>query len=59
MHDIRWQEQEVEPVSPVPLSLVQRGSLLHQVLQVPGVHLQPTDQVVHVALISLVVQVAE
>lgn len=49
---------EVEQVSPIPLGLVEDGSLLHQVLQVPGVHLQPSDHVVHVALVLLVVNFA-
>lgn len=49
------QQHEVEEVSSVPLSFVKHCSLLHQVLQVSGVHLQPSDHVVHVALIVLVV----
>lgn len=51
------QEHKVEAISSVPLSFVQRGSLLHQVLQSLGVHLQAADQVVHVRLTGLVVQV--
>ena len=49
------QQHEVEAVGPVPLSLVQNRPLLHQVLQVSGVHLQPSDHVIHVALVVLVV----
>lgn len=53
-----WQQHEVQVVSSVPLSLVEHRPLLHQVLQVPGIHLQPSDHVVHVALVVLVVNVA-
>lgn len=48
------QEHEVEAVGSVPLSFVESRSLLHQVLQVSGVHLQPSDHVIHVAFIVLV-----
>ena len=48
------QQHEVEVVGPVPLSFVEDRSLLHQVLQVSGIHLQPPDHVIHVALIVLV-----
>lgn len=47
-------QHEVEAVGPVPLSFVKSRSLLHQVLQVSGIHLQPSDHVIHVALIVLV-----
>lgn len=47
-------QHEVEAVCPVPLGFVEDRSLLHQVLQVSGIHLQPSDHVVHVALIVLV-----
>lgn len=50
-------KHKVESICSVPLSLVQRRSLLHQVLQRPGIHLQAADQVVHVRLTGLVVQV--
>lgn len=46
---------KVEAVSPIPLCFVKDSSLLHQVLQVSGVHLQPSDHVVHVALVLLIV----
>lgn len=52
-------EHEVQAVGSVPLRFVQGRSLLHQVLQVPGVHLQPSDHVVQVAFIVLVVNFAE
>lgn len=48
-------QHEVEAVGSIPLGLVQRRPLLHQVLQVLGVHLQPPHHVVHVALVVLVV----
>lgn len=53
---VNWprQQHEVEVVGPVPLSFVEDRSLLHQVLQVSGIHLQPSDHVIHVALIFLV-----
>lgn len=47
-------EHEVEAVGSVPLSFVESRPLLHQVLQVSGVHLQPSDHVIHVAFIVLV-----
>lgn len=50
-----WEQHKVETVGSVPLSFVESRSLLHQVLQVSGVHLQPSDHVVHVALVVLVV----
>ena len=49
------EQHEVEAVGPVPLCFVESRSLLHQVLQVSGIHLQPSDHVIHVALIVLVV----
>lgn len=53
------EQHEVEAVCPVPLSFVEGRSLLHQVLQVSGIHLQPPDHVVHVALVVLVMNVTE
>lgn len=55
--NIPRQQHEVETIRPVPLSFVQSRSLLHQTLQSSGVHLQTTDQVVHVRLSGLIVQV--
>lgn len=52
------QQHEVQVIGSVPLSFVQRRSLLHQTLQSPRVHLQPPYQVVHVCLSGLVVQIA-
>lgn len=40
----------------VTLSFVQSSAFLIQPLQVTGIHLQPVDQVLHVALMFLVVQ---
>lgn len=51
------QQHEVELVSSVSFCLVQCGSLLYQMLQVARVHLQSSDQIVHVASIGLVMQV--
>lgn len=53
------QKHGVEAVRPVPLRLVEGRSLLHQVLQVSGVHLQPPDHVIHVALVVLVMNFTE
>ena len=53
------EQHEVEAVRPVPLSFVEGRSLLHQVLQVSGIHLQPSDHVVHVALVVLVMNFTE
>lgn len=47
-------KHEVEAVGAVPLSFIESRSLFHQVLQVSGIHLQPSDHVIHVALIVLV-----
>lgn len=52
-------QHEVEAVCSVPLSFVERRSLLHQALQVSGIHLQPSNHVVHVALIVLVVNITK
>lgn len=49
----------VEAVRSVPLRLVEGRSLLHQVLQVPGVHLQSSYHVVHVALVVPVMNFTE
>ena len=51
------EQHVVQAVGPVPLCLVEGGPLLHQELQVLGVHLQPADQVVHVAVVVLAVKV--
>ncbi len=51
-----WQKHEVQAVRSVSLSLVQSCAFLNQTLQVTGIHLQPADQVLHVALMFLVVQ---
>lgn len=51
-----WQKHEVQAVRSVSLSLVQSCAFLNQPLQVTGIHLQPADQVLHVALMFLVVQ---
>lgn len=59
-HVNRPREQHgVEAVGSVTLGFVERCSLLHQVLQVSGVHLQPSDHVVHVALVVLVMDFTE
>lgn len=50
-------KHKVEAIRSVPLSFVQSRSLLHELLQSPGVHLQTTDQVVHVRLCGLVMEV--
>ena len=55
--NLRREQHKVEAIRSVPLSFVQKGSLLHKVFQGPGIHLQATDQVVHVGLSSLVVEV--
>lgn len=52
-------QHEVEAVGSIPLSFVKRCPLLHQVLQVPGITLQSSDHVVHVALIVLVMDFTE
>lgn len=52
-------QHEVEAVCPVPLSFVEGRPLLHQVLQISGIHLQPSDHVIHVALVVLVMNVAK
>lgn len=56
--NIPRQQHEVEAIRSVPLSFVQSRSLLHQMFQSPRVHLQTADQVVHVRLSGLIVQVA-
>lgn len=50
-------QHKVELIGSVPLGFVEWCSFLHQVLERPGVHLQPTDEVVHVCLTGLVVDV--
>lgn len=48
------QQHKVKIVSSIPLSFVEGRSLFHQVLQVSGIHLQPSDHVIQVALIFLI-----
>lgn len=49
------QQHKVEAISSVSLIFVKLRSVLHQMLQSPGVVLQTADQVVHVRLSGLVV----
>lgn len=53
------EQHEVEAVCPVPLRFVKGRSLFHQVFQVSGIHLQPSDHIIHVALIFLVMYFTE